>query len=229
MDLTAEEQRVLGCLIEKEATTPEQYPLSMNALVAACNQATNRDPVVTYQEAKIAAALAAMREQKLIRIVYPAHARVTKYRHVLAEAWALAPPELAVVAVLLLRGPQTANELTARTERYADFEDFDGVPGVLARLIGRTEPLVAHLGRRPGQREERYAHLLGARPETEVEAADGAETAEKSPDSSDFRPMSDRILALEADTAILRAELDQLHELVNCILDQRNAARGITN
>ncbi|MDP9074390.1 MAG: YceH family protein, partial [Actinomycetota bacterium] len=152
MELTAAEQRVLGCLIEKEATTPEQYPLSMNSLVAGCNQATNRDPVVSYDEATVAEALSSLREQGLIRIVYPAHARVTKYRHVMGEAWALTPPETAVLAVLMLRGPQTVNELVTRTERYADFADLGGMEGVLRRLAGRPEPLVTQLERRPGQR-----------------------------------------------------------------------------
>ncbi len=165
VELTAEEQRVLGCLLEKAATTPENYPLTMNALIAACNQTSNRDPVVGYREDEVSAALTSLREQKLIRIVYPAHARVTKYRHVLDEVWALSPQELAVLAVLLLRGGQTQNELAARTERYcdpADFTDMGGIPGVLDRLAGRPEPLARLVGAAvAGQREDRYIHLLG--------------------------------------------------------------------
>jgi uncharacterized protein YceH (UPF0502 family) len=162
--LTAEEQRVLGCLIEKGATTPETYPLTMNALITACNQTSNRDPVVSYREGAVTAALTSLRERKLIRIVYPAHARVTKYRHVLDEVWALSPQELAVLAVLLLRGGQTQNELVARTERYGDpgcFDDLGGVPGVLDRMARRPEPLARMVERRAGQREDRYIHLLG--------------------------------------------------------------------
>lgn len=213
-----EERRVLGCLIEKCATTPETYPLTMNALVAACNQSSNRDPVLTLDEAAVSSALTTLREHKLIRIVYPAHARVTKYRHVLDEAWALTAPELAVLAVLLLRGGQTHNELVARTERYgdpADFADLGGVAGILDRLAGRPEPLVRLVGRRPGQREDRYHHLLG--PATLPEAApDQEERAE-----SDQRPSNiDRILALEVETATLRVELANLREWLEKLLGE---------
>ncbi|MDQ1428432.1 MAG: uncharacterized protein QOK39_1908, partial [Acidimicrobiaceae bacterium] len=161
MELTGEEQRVLGSLLEKAATTPENYPLTMNALISACNQTSNRDPVVSYREDEVTAALTSLREQKLTRIVYPAHARVTKYRHVLDEVWALTGPELAVLAVLLLRGAQTETELVARTERYGDLSELGGVPGILDRLGRRPDPLVRFIGRRSGQREDRYIHLLG--------------------------------------------------------------------
>ena len=233
MELSAEERRVLGCLLEKAATTPENYPLTMNALVAACNQTSNRDPVVQYGEDTVAAALASLRERKLIRIVYPAHARVTKYRHVLDEAWALSPPELAVVAVLLLRGAQTQNELAVRTERYLDrgqFDDMGGITGVLDRLAGRPEPLARLVPRRPGQREDRYVHLLGSGGLPGNDEALGAATA-ATPGEPDTRPdrapapasgtasgpsgvpapsVHDRILALESETAILRRDLATL-------------------
>ena len=233
MELSAEERRVLGCLLEKAATTPENYPLTMNALVAACNQTSNRDPVVQYREDTVAAALASLRERKLIRIVYPAHARVTKYRHVLDEAWALSPPELAVVAVLLLRGAQTQNELAVRTERYVDrgqFDDMGGITGVLDRLAGRPEPLARLVPRRPGQREDRYVHLLGSDGLAGNDEALGAATAATpgEPDALPDRAMvppsgtatgpagvpapsvHDRILALESETAILRRDLATL-------------------
>jgi uncharacterized protein YceH (UPF0502 family) len=239
VELSAEEQRVLGCLLEKAATTPEHYPLTMNALVAACNQTSNRDPVVTFGEETVAAALASLRERKLIRIVYPAHARVTKYRHVLDEAWALSPPELAVVAVLLLRGAQTQNELAVRTERYLDrgqFDDMGGISGVLDRLARRPEPLARLVARRPGQREDRYVHLLGTDelPGT-AEGLDGpmgataatAATTDERDSRRDRAPapdagtppepagtpapsLHDRILALESETAILRRDLATL-------------------
>jgi uncharacterized protein YceH (UPF0502 family) len=224
VELTATEQRVLGCLIEKEATTPEQYPLSMNALVAGCNQATNRDPVVAFDETTVSEALSSLREKHLIRIVYPAHARVTKYRQVLPEVWALTTAETAVLAVLLLRGAQTVNELTTRTERYADLADMGGVIGVLDRLAGRPQPLVAQVGRRPGQREERFAHLMGG-PAAESDA--GAATGGGARQSSDTpgrskietdRRIQERLDALEADTANLRRELDRLRELLNTVL-----------
>ena len=220
MELTAEEQRVLGCLLEKAATTPEGYPLTMNALVAACNQTSNRDPIVSYREDTVSAALTSLREQKLIRIVYPAHARVTKYRHVIDEAWALSPPELAVLAVLLLRGGQTQNELTARTERYGDrgdFADMGGIPGVLERLAGRPDPLARLVPRRPGQREDRYVHLLGP-----TESSDAPDDPEARREGHRDGPghgqatrgasTAERLLALEAETANLRHDLVRLHQ-----------------
>jgi uncharacterized protein YceH (UPF0502 family) len=213
-ELTAEEQRVLGCLIEKGATTPENYPLTMNALVAACNQTSNRDPVVSYHEESVTAALTTLRERKLIRIVYPAHARVTKYRHVLDEVWALSPQEIAVLAVLVLRGGQTQNELQTRTERYsgaADLGDLGGIPGVLDRLARRPEPLARMVERRPGQREDRYIHLLGP---TEIPA--GPEEATRGPSTAD------RILALESETANLRRELAGMREWVEDLLGAPN-------
>jgi uncharacterized protein YceH (UPF0502 family) len=161
VELSAEEQRVLGCLIEKEATTPDQYPLTMNSLLLACNQSTNRDPVVLYNQATVTDALDSLREKQLTRVVYPAHARATKYRHALGEVLAITEQELAVLAVLMLRGPQTAAALKARTARYASFDDLGGLEGVIDRLAARPEPLVVRLGRQPGQREERFAHLLG--------------------------------------------------------------------
>lgn len=225
MELTATEQRVLGCLIEKEATTPEQYPLSISALVAACNQATNRDPVVHYDDGVVLQSLDTLREKKLIRIVYPAHARVTKYRHALDETAALSPPETAVLAVLMLRGPQTMNELAARTERYADFSDMGGIGAVLARLAGRPEPLVRHFGRRPGQREDRYTHLLGGdRPEEAPPDVPNAE--DRTPKSPRRVENGDRFDALEAETANLRREFEQLRELVNRMLSRGTNTRA---
>jgi uncharacterized protein YceH (UPF0502 family) len=221
VELSAEEQRVLGCLIEKGALTPEHYPLTMNALVAACNQSSNRDPIVTYREDTVTAALTSLREQKLTRIVYPAHARVTKYRHVLDEVLALTAPELAVIAVLLLRGAQTENELVTRTERYGDLSDLGGVPGVLNRLGRRPEPLVQLVGRRPGQREDRYLQLLGP---TDVVLREGSEEGPASRSGS----LSDRVLALEADTAILREELTGIKELLEDLLAPAKPPPAIT-
>jgi uncharacterized protein len=164
--LSPEEARVLGCLIEKEATTPYAYPLTMNALLLACNQASNRTPVVTYGEAIVTATLLQLRERKMARVVHSTHgSRVPKYRHALGEVWAITQAELAVLAVLLLRGPQTVNELGTRTERYrADLDDLGGVQGVLDRMAARDEPLATCLGRHPGQREERWAQLLADEP-----------------------------------------------------------------
>jgi uncharacterized protein YceH (UPF0502 family) len=207
VELTREEQRALGCLIEKEALTPDQYPLTLNSLLLACNQTTNREPVVLYDRETLTGALASLREKQLTRVVYPAHARVTKYRHVIGEAWALAEQEQAVLAVLLLRGPQTVAELKARTDRYASFEDLGGVEGVLDRLASRPEPMVRQMERLPGQREERFCHLLGDQ-DTEVEATPAAPPPSRPP------------VGIEAEVRALREEVDALRRDVNRLLDQ---------
>ncbi|HSS11728.1 MAG TPA: YceH family protein [Acidimicrobiales bacterium] len=208
VELTAEEQRVLGCLIEKEATTPDQYPLTMNSLLLACNQSTNRDPVVLYDQDTVTKALTTLRENQLTRVVYPAHARATKYRHVLGEVWALTEQELAVLAVLMLRGPQTGSELRARTDRYASFDDLGGVEGVLDRLGSRPEPMVVRLERQPGQREERFAQLLGG----------AVEAAPWTPPAPSAARAGSALEALQAEVAALRAEVDSLQEAVNHLL-----------
>jgi hypothetical protein len=201
-ELSAEEVRVLGCLIEKEATTPEQYPLTLNSLTLACNQATNREPVVSYDQDVVTGALNDLREKHLTRVLLPAHGRVTKYRQVLGEAWALTGQELAVLAVMMLRGPQTLNELKTRTERYeADLDDMGGVEGVLERLAARPEPLVVLLGRQPGQREDRYAQLLGGPPDLErLNAAPAGPHPGR----------ANRLDQLEEEVRRLRSELDDL-------------------
>lgn len=159
--LSPEELRVLGCLIEKEATTPDQYPLTMNSLVLACSQTSNRNPVVSYTPEELEPVLSHLRELGLARLVYSRSNRADRYRHVANEAWGLSSGELAVLAVLALRGPQTVNELRARTDRYSGLEELGGVEGVLHRLKNRYEwSFVTRLERQPGQREERWAHLL---------------------------------------------------------------------
>ena len=164
-ELTAEEARVIGSLIEKQLTTPQYYPLTLNALVTACNQSNNRTPVVSYGEATVEGALASLREKGLARLVHPGGgSRVTKYRHVVDEALGLDRRELALVCVLLLRGPQTVNELRTRTERMADFDAGD-LEHDVERLVTREPPLASNLGRRPGQREERYATTLTPLPD----------------------------------------------------------------
>jgi len=228
VELTREEQRVLGSLIEKEALTPDQYPLTLNSLLLACNQTTNREPVVLYDRETLTGALSSLREKQLTRVVYPAHARVTKYRHVIGEVWALTEQEQAVLAVLLLRGPQTVAELKARTDRYASFEDLGGVEGVLDRLASRPEPMVRRMGRLPGQREERFCHLLGGQ-DTEVEATPSAPPPPRSPvgieaEVTALRADVDGLRAdvdgLRADVDGLRAEVYALRRDVNRLLDQ---------
>lgn len=202
IDLEQEEARVLGCLIEKEATTPETYPLTLNSLRAACNQTSSRNPVVAYDDSTVQAALASLRERELIRIVHSVHNRATKYRHVLDEVLRLEPDELAVVAVLLLRGPQTVGELRTRTERMALFENLTDVQRRLDRLASRDEPLVVMLERQPGQKDVRYAHLLSGPPDPASVA-----TSEARPPRT---PTNDRIEELERRLAELEDRLQAL-------------------
>lgn len=159
--LSPEEARVVGALAEKALSTPQYYPLTLNALVAACNQSNNRDPVVSYDIATVEAAMGGLREKRMARVI-PAGGgnRTTKYRHVLDEALGVDQRELALLTVLLLRGPQTLNELRTRTERLADFDGPEAVEHDLQRLAEREEPLVAFLEREPGRREPRWATTL---------------------------------------------------------------------
>ena len=224
MSISAEEARVLGCLLEKERTTPDAYPLSLNALVAACNQSTNRAPVVQYGEPTVEAALDELRERSFVRRgVYPG-SRVIKYRHVLDEALAVGPAEAAVLCVLLLRGPQTPGELKSRTERLHPFADLVAVEDALDRLAARDEPLARRLAREPGQKEARVRELLtdaatavtamvpDDAPLDERPQPEPARTPAKdpSPPAGDRRGLADRVEALEGEVAALRAELDRL-------------------
>jgi uncharacterized protein len=159
MDPDAVEIRVLGCLIEKQRTTPDAYPLSLNALRLACNQSTNRDPVVDYDEATIRQALGRLSHRRWVRLTSYHGSRASKYRQLLDEALQLADDELAILGVLMLRGPQTPGELKQRTERLRRFPDLAAILQTLDRLIERE--LVERLDRRPGQKEERYAQRLG--------------------------------------------------------------------
>ncbi|HEX2047132.1 MAG TPA: YceH family protein [Acidimicrobiales bacterium] len=215
MKLTPVQTRIVGCLIEKEMATPDNYPLTMNGLLAACNQTTNRNPVTRLDEATVSNALLNLRHDNIVRIVYSRSNRADKYRHVLDEVLELEPEHLAVLSVLMLRGPQTASELRARTERLHPFASQEEVDGALRQLAGRDEPLVARLERRPGQKESRWAHLLGG---------DLAEVLASSDDEDDERESHgrpsrvDRLAALEDAVAVLRADLDWLqaahHDLV---------------
>lgn len=158
--LNDEEVRVLGTLIEKEITTPEYYPLSLNALIAACNQSSNRNPVVHYDEQTVAQALDSLREKKLVHFLDRAESRVTKYRHVLYEAMNLSRPVIAVMCVLMLRGAQTAGEIRTRTNRLYDFTSQEQLETTLNSLMSGETPFIARLPRQSGQKEVRYAHLL---------------------------------------------------------------------
>ena len=172
------EVRVLGSLIEKEITTPDYYPLSLNALTAACNQSSNRNPVMHLDEGTVTRAADSLREKKLVHSVHGSESRVTKYRHVLYEAMNLGRPAIAVLCVLMLRGPQTVGEIRTRSNRLYDFSSLEEVETTLTGLMSGDSPLVVRLPRQTGQKEVRYAHLLsgevnvpepGPQPETEPE------------------------------------------------------------
>ena len=173
--LTDAEVRVLGSLIEKEITTPDYYPLSLNALVAACNQSSNRHPVVHYDEDTVTQALDTLREKKLVHLIARGDSRVTKYRHVLYEAMNMGRPDIAVLCVLMLRGPQTVGEIRTRTNRLYDFTSLEQAETTLNALMVTVPPLLVRLPRQTGQKEVRFAQLLSGEvqltaPEVELEA-----------------------------------------------------------
>jgi uncharacterized protein YceH (UPF0502 family) len=200
--LTVIEGRVLGCLLEKERTTPDQYPLTLNALVSAANQSTSREPVMHLDDHEVDAALTSLKAQGLLRFVHPSHGRsVTRYRQVADEKWAMAAEQLSVVAVLLLRGPQTAAELRARTERLHEYDSVDAVESMLRVLA--TQGVVQLLERLPGQKEARWQQLLAE----EIEQAFVAHAVEP---TAVRGGTADRLTQLEARVARLEAALVDL-------------------
>ena len=199
LSLTAPETRVLGCLLEKQRTTPDSYPLSLNALRLACNQSTNRDPVVDYDEAAIRDAVHRLERRGLARLASGAGSRAPKYRHLLAEALPLDGGEQAVMCVLMLRGAQTPGELKQRSERMHAFAHLDGVHETLRSLIDRG--LVERLERRPGQKEERYRQLLQEGDEAPTEATASTAPAPHAPPIGDLH---ERVARLEREVAALR-------------------------
>ncbi len=209
-ELNALETRVLGCLLEKERHTPENYPLSLHALTAACNQSTNREPVTSYDEKLVEAGVNALREKKLASVIFGAGSRVQKYRHLLLNHFELKPPEMAVLCVLLLRGPQTPGELRVRAERMYGFPGLEAVQSCLDDLAIDASPLVRLLEQRPGQKERRYAQLLSA------ETADDAPAAEPvlifAPPKLEPGAVEARLLAAEQEIAGLKAELAAFRE-----------------
>jgi uncharacterized protein YceH (UPF0502 family) len=215
VELDPVQARVIGSLAEKQLTTPQQYPLTLNALVLACNQTSNRDPVVGYDDTTVEQALSSLKEAGLLRFVHPSQGRsATRYRQVLDERFGLDSRSLSVVTVLVLRGPQTVGELRARTERMADFDSLDSVDAELGRLSSGADPLVRRLLRRPGQKEERWAHLLGGEllePEVTSNGGTGADHA-----GVPRRPVtpSDEIASLRADIDTLQEEVVRLREVV---------------
>ncbi len=204
------EVRVLGCLIEKELTTPEYYPLTLNALTNACNQKSNRDPVLVLAEADVVRALDRLKFKGLARLSAEA-GRVPKYCHSLTEKYRFAPSELSVLAELLLRGPQTVGELRGRAERMASFADLAAVEQVLDELMGLDPPLVGRMARQPGRKECRYAHLLAGEPQL------SAEDVSAQPEAARLRVMAEdeRISRLEGEVTTLRNEVAELRRLMD--------------
>lgn len=198
-ELSALEARVVGCLIEKQIATPDQYPLSLNALVNACNQRTSRDPVTSYDGDTVLAALESLRAKKLSMLIIPAGGRVNKHAHRISETLNPGRRELAVLCTLMLRGQQTSGEIHVRSGRMHQFSGLDEVEAVLERLMAFDPPLAVRLPKQPGTKEPRYAHLLSGplavcAPEIETEAP----------------RREDRLSALEAEVARLREEVEDL-------------------
>ena len=201
MDADAIELRVLGCLIEKQRTTPEAYPLSLNALRLACNQSTNREPVVDYDEPTIRAALDRLAQKGWTRLASGPGSRAAKFRHLFDEALGVSDDEIAVLCVLMLRGPQTPGELKQRTPRLHSFASIDEIERVLDDLIGRE--LVARPPRRPGHKEPRYGHLLGDE-SAEAAPAQAVESDRLTQVERELRELRDVVAALRAELAALR-------------------------
>ena len=227
MQLTPTQARVLGALVEKEITTPEYYPLSLNALVNACNQKNNREPVMSLDEAEVRQALHGLETERLAGPVR-GDSRVTKYEHRMQEVFNFTRGEVAVVCVLLLRGPQTPGELRGRTERMYKFDELSDVQTVLQKLITREPALVKLLPRQPGTKEARYAHLLSGDVESfepvtssahasSYASASSSAYSSSSLSSEEETELRERMAQLEAEVAILTRELGELREQVERI------------
>jgi uncharacterized protein YceH (UPF0502 family) len=226
MQIGIEQARVVGSLIEKRLTTPQQYPLTMNALVLACNQTSNRAPVVNYDESEVESALSQLKDQHLVRFVLPSHGRsVVRYRQVLDEVLGVDDRQLALLAVLLLRGPQTVGELRTRTERMVEFDDLGAVEHDLELMANLGDGLVERLERRPGQKEERWAQLLAVGddaptripdPDAMFRSASGvidvpAHSTSPSPlPGGQLAELRDEVAALRSEVEGLRSELTEL-------------------
>jgi len=195
------EARVLGSLVEKQLTTPEYYPLTLNSLNAACNQKSNRDPVMSLTETEVLGAIDSLREKNLVYTFHGSTSRTVKYKHVMPSVFELEPPAVAVITLLLLRGPQTVGELRGRAERLYEFGGLDEVQETLDELSRRDEPMVVRLERQPGQKDARYAHLLSGA----IDAA-SLPTRERVTVAS---PSNERLDKIEQEVAALRSELDE--------------------
>jgi uncharacterized protein len=210
LELSTVEGRILGALVEKEITTPEYYPLSLNALLNACNQKSNRDPVMTLDEEAVRKALRSLTDQSLVRSA-SGDSRVAKFEHRLNELYNFHRHEIAVLCVLLLRGPQTPGELRTRAERMYPFEDLEAVHSALNLLMRREPPLVKVLPRQPGTKESRFMHLLSGDVASELPGAEAMESADSTNGALGIRDR-ERIEQLETEVAELRRELETLRE-----------------
>jgi uncharacterized protein YceH (UPF0502 family) len=216
LNLSDVEVRVLGALIEKDITTPDYYPLSLNALVNACNQKNNRDPVMALDEGAVRQALSSLQERRMAGPAGGADSRVTKYEHRLQEAFNFDRREIALICVLLLRGPQTPGELRGRSDRMYRFETLDDVQSALQRLMERQPPLVRILPRQAGTKESRYMHLFAG----DAGIAAEADIATASPSKSE-RPLdSSRLSLLENEVSALRQEVSELRQQLAEFRDQ---------
>jgi uncharacterized protein len=207
LDLSSTETRILGCLLEKERTTPEYYPLSLNSLLSACNQTTNRDPIVNYSEKTVEQGLDLLRQKKLAMLIHSAGARVAKYRHTFLDLYNLNAREVAILCVLMLRGSQTPGELRSRTERICGGMSLPEVEKTLEELGAGDDPLVRVLAARPGQKERRYLHLLSQQTEADEPVLDRGQTIE--PANSRLDQMESKIDALKAEIGVLRQDFEQ--------------------
>ena len=207
------ETRVLGSLIEKDITTPDYYPLSLNALVNACNQKNNRDPVMTLEEETVRHALNTLQEKRLAGPASGADSRVTKFEHRLQEVFNFDRREIAVICVLLLRGPQTPGELRSRTERMYHFEALDDIISTLDRLAQREPSLARVLPRQPGMKESRYTHLFSGEPTvSDVTGTESVASRASSPANAGTTSVIDRLASLEEEVAHLRQELAEVQQ-----------------
>ncbi|HET9400905.1 MAG TPA: YceH family protein [Candidatus Acidoferrales bacterium] len=214
------EVRVLGALLEKQITTPEYYPLSLNALVNACNQKSNREPVMQLDEDAVRSALRSLNDKGLAGPADTTDSRVTKYEHRLAEAFNFDRREAAVLCVLLLRGPQTPGEIRTRTDRMHYFDDLSAVQSALNLLLRREPPLVAQLSRQPGTKEARFAHLLSGELEIAVSSPSPASVSGEEPSSNQPSPPRDRVAELQRAVEELRAEVSELRRQFDSFRNQ---------
>ncbi|HVF41579.1 MAG TPA: YceH family protein [Pyrinomonadaceae bacterium] len=208
--LNEAEVRVVGSLVEKQVTTPDYYPLTLNALVNACNQLSNRDPVVKYDERAVEYAIDSLRTRNLVYIFYGAESRVPKYKHMMREVYALSPQELAVMCVLMLRGPQTVGEIRGRTGRLYEFAELREVEETLDGLARRDEPLVLKLPRQTGRKDARYTHLLSGTPEFEEPGEETSAHAPARAPSPARAAEGERVARLESEVEALRGEVAEL-------------------